>query len=152
MNQRIMMIGPVGHGKTSLIQALETKTQEYNKTQDIIYSGKFIDTPGEFVQHRHFNNALQVTSQDASLLCFVLDARSKEQIFSPNYAQSFNKPVIGIVTHIDVASDEEIINAENELIKAGTGKVFKISTVTGEGVQKIKSLFNSRGIETNSII
>ncbi|MGY4105697.1 EutP/PduV family microcompartment system protein [Ignavigranum ruoffiae] len=138
MNQRIMMIGPVGHGKTSLIQALETKTQEYNKTQDIIYSGKFIDTPGEFVQHRHFNNALQVTSQDASLLCFVLDARSKEQIFSPNYAQSFNKPVIGIVTHIDVATDEEIINASKELLKAGTNLIFNISTVSGDGIDELK--------------
>ena len=133
-----MMIGPVGHGKTTLIQMLENVDLEYNKTQDIIYSNSFIDTPGEFVQHRHFNNALQVTSQDAALLCFVLDARSREQIYSPGYAQSFNKPVIGVITHIDVASEEEIKNENLELVKAGSLENYYVSTLTGQGIDELK--------------
>lgn len=133
-----MMLGPVGHGKTSLIQLLQAQKAEYNKTQDIIYSGSFIDTPGEFIQHRHFYSALQVTSQDADLICFVLDARSKEQVYSPKYAQSFNKPVIGVITHIDIATDEDIENAKRELEKAGSNHNFEVSTITEQGLSEIK--------------
>lgn len=135
---RIMMLGPIGHGKTTLIQGLTEKKLVYNKTQDVIYTDDFIDTPGEFVQHRHFNIALQVTSQDASLLIFVLNATAKEQVYSPNYAQSFNKPVIGVLTYIDIASEEELKHSRKQLELAGTEKIFEVSSVTGDGLDELR--------------
>lgn len=133
-----MLLGPIGHGKTTLIQRLNEETITYNKTQDVIYTGDFIDTPGEFVQHRHLNIAIQSTSQDASCLIFVLNTTVKDHIYSPGYAHSFNKPTIGVLTHIDVASEEELAFGENQLKMAGVSKVFKVSSISGEGVDELK--------------
>ncbi|WP_162129581.1 EutP/PduV family microcompartment system protein [Streptococcus ratti] len=133
-----MMLGPIGHGKTALIQGLTKEKLVYNKTQDVIYTDNFIDTPGEFVQHRRFNIALQVTSQDASLLLFVLNATAKEQVYSPNYAQSFNKPVIGVLTHIDMASEEELKRSRKQLELAGVEEIFEVSSVTGDGLAELR--------------
>lgn len=141
MKKKIMMLGPIGHGKTTLIQSLINEDITYNKTQDIIYLGDFIDTPGEFVQHRRFNIALQVTSQDAAIIVFVLNATINSQIYAPGYAQSFNKPVIGVVSHIDVARNDDIKNAKAQLHLAGVQHIFEISPISGKGLAELRSYF-----------
>lgn len=139
MKKKIMMLGPIGHGKTSLIQALTNQNITYNKTQDVIYSGEFIDTPGEFVQHRRFNIALQATSQDAGMIIFVLNPTIKSQIYAPGYANSFNKPVIGVISHLDTSTVDDIDNASQQLKLAGVEEIFKVSSLSGEGLSELKT-------------
>lgn len=79
-----------------------------------------------------------MTSQDASLLLFVLNATAKEQVYSPNYAQSFNKPVIGVLTHIDMASEEELKRSRKQLELAGVEEIFEVSSVTGDGLAELR--------------
>ncbi|AXJ13847.1 EutP/PduV family microcompartment system protein [Streptococcus pluranimalium] len=135
--KKIMLLGPIGHGKTTLIQALTHKEITYDKTQDVIYSDNFIDTPGEFVQHRRYNVALQATSQDASLIIFLLNPRIRSQIYAPGYAASFNKPVIGVINHIDLAETEDIDRAINQLRLAGVKKIFKVSPISRVGLDEL---------------
>lgn len=66
-----------------------------------------IDTPGEFVQHRQLYSALTVTAADASVIAILQSVTEKKQTFSPMFASIFAKPVIGIVTKVDLAESEK---------------------------------------------
>jgi len=58
--------------------------------------------------------------------------------FSPYFAQNFTKPCIGIITKIDLASNEEaIISAEKRLELAGVEKIFRLSAVEDKGVAEL---------------
>ena len=144
--RKVLILGPLKNGKTTLIQALKDEEIRYKKTQDIIYHNNFIDTPGEFMQHRNFNTALQSSSQQSSLIIFLLSATTKNPFFSPGYAYSFSKKVVGVVTHIDVAPDEAIKRASKELNEAGAKRIFKVSSVTKEGMQDLKLFLKKENI------
>ena len=55
--KKIMFVGPVGVGKTTLTQRLKGLELSYFKTQAIEFYDAIIDTPGEFLQHRKYYNA-----------------------------------------------------------------------------------------------
>jgi ethanolamine utilization protein EutP len=53
----------------------------------------------------------------------------------------FTKPVIGMVTKIDLAvSREQIEKARQTLTLAGAGKVFEISNTLKKGIEEVKKL------------
>ncbi|AXY26104.1 ethanolamine utilization protein EutP [Suicoccus acidiformans] len=142
---KIMLVGPVGAGKTTLKQALDGQPLEYSKTQAVEYEGRIIDTPGEFIQHRRFYNSLQNLSTDASIICLVLPANLTGQVYSPTFAMLFSVPVIGVITKIDLSTVEDIEQAEFELKQAGAERIFSISSIEGTGLIELKD-FLERGV------
>ena len=52
--KRMMIIGPVAAGKTSLIQSLKGEKLHYRKTQAIEFDDRVIDTPGEYMENRDY--------------------------------------------------------------------------------------------------
>ncbi len=99
-----------------------------------------IDTPGEFVQHRQLYSALTVTAADAAVIAILQSVTEKKQTFSPMFASIFAKPVIGIVTKVDLAeSDKDIERAERELKLAGAKKIFYISSVEETGIDELRA-------------
>ena len=72
--QKVMLVGPVGVGKTSLIHALQKDSQKAQKTQSICFYDGAIDTPGEYAQIPRFYSALMVTAMQASVVVIVQDA------------------------------------------------------------------------------
>ncbi|MGL5514876.1 MAG: EutP/PduV family microcompartment system protein, partial [Sporomusa sp.] len=52
-----MLVGPVGAGKTSLINALNQNCNKAEKTSSISFSDGAIDTPGEYAQMPRFYSA-----------------------------------------------------------------------------------------------
>lgn len=111
--KKMMVMGSVGCGKTTLCQKLHGYDILYKKTQAVEYFQEMIDTPGEFVQHRQLYSALTVTAADASVIAILQSVTEKKQTFSPMFASIFAKPVIGIVTKVDLAeSDKDIERAE----------------------------------------
>lgn len=138
-----MLIGSIGCGKTTLCQRLNGEALRYNKTQAVEFYAQMIDTPGEFIQHRRFYNALQMTAADAELVGLVANVMEEEQIFSPHFAQNLMRPCIGIITQIDLCDDEkQIKQAEERLRLAGVSNIFKVSAVTGEGVEALTAYLN----------
>ncbi len=113
----------------------------YNKkTQAVEYFQEMIDTPGEFVQHRQLYSALTVTAADASVIAILQSVTEKKQTFSPMFASIFAKPVIGIVTKVDLAeSDKDIERAERELRMAGAKHIFYISSVEETGIEELRA-------------
>lgn len=136
--RKIILMGAVGCGKTTLCQALYQQEPVYNKTQAVTYYPEIIDTPGEFVLHRHYYSALTVSAADAQMIGLVQSVTEKEQVFSPGFATMFPKQVIGIITKADLsqaAADVERI--EKQLQAAGAGRIFVVSVEDQQGLAEL---------------
>ena len=133
--KKIMFVGPIGVGKTTLTQRIEGVEIIYAKTQTVQFHDDIIDTPGEFVQHRLMYNALLVTAAEADILGFLISAKEKEQMFPPGFASLFNKPAIGIITKMDLIDETDDIEfIENQLIMTGASPIFKVGINNDEGI------------------
>ena len=135
--KRVIFVGNVACGKTTLCQRLNGQTLSYKKTQALEVIGSTIDTPGEYAEHRSFLRALVVTSVEADLVLFVQDATQERYMFSPGQAAAFPIPVAGIVSKIDAADEKQVRNAKELLELAGADPVFLVSAFTGEGIEEL---------------
>lgn len=141
--KKVIFIGNISAGKTSLSQAIMNKKMEYRKTQSVQTIGPdIIDTPGEYLVRNSMRGALMVTSADAEVIILVLAATDNKNMFPPAYAGSFAKPVIGIVTKADIASEKEIKVAKDRLAEAGASKVFVVSNETKNGIDDVVKYLN----------
>ena len=135
--KKIILIGHVSCGKTTILQYLNGQKIEYQKTQALDVVGTCIDTPGEYLEHRSYMQALIVTAVEADVVLFVQDATSERFMFSPGHASSFSAPVIGVISKIDIANEKQIAQAEDLLRLAGADPVFPVSAFTGEGMEEL---------------
>lgn len=135
--KKIILIGHVACGKTTLCQRLNGMEQIYKKTQALEVIHQTIDTPGEYLERRSLFSALIVTSVEADLALFVQDASQERFMFSPGQASAFPIPVAGIVSKIDAASPGEVRRAEELLELAGAWPIFPVSACTGEGIAEL---------------
>ncbi|MGL5512731.1 MAG: EutP/PduV family microcompartment system protein [Sporomusa sp.] len=133
----IMLVGPVGAGKTSLINALKQNCKKAEKTSSISFSDGAIDTPGEYAQMPRFYSALAVTATEARLVIMVQDATDLRATLPPGFAAMFPRPVVGVVTKIDAAgADRE--RAKHGLVQAGIkAPFFEVSAHTGAGLAEL---------------
>jgi ethanolamine utilization protein EutP len=141
--KKTMLIGRTGSGKTTLIQALNCEQIRYNKTQTMDYYQNFIDTPGEYIENRRYYNAIISSVDQCHKIAFVQDAGDKDNIFPPNFAQTFNQIVFGIITKID-KDDSNLKYAKEILNKAGINKIFRVSSLTGKGLKDLKKFLKSK--------
>ena len=149
---KIMLVGRIGTGKTSFKQAIQNKPISYKKTQAIEFDDdtdcklSFVDTPGEYTENRSYYRALIVTAIEADLIILFQDCIEKTLWFAPDFSSMFGeKPVIGIVTKIDITETRENIEyAYDSLLQAGCSAVFKVSNMTGDGIDQVKQYIFSR--------
>jgi len=137
--KKVMFIGSTGSGKTTLYQRLETCRLDDDKTQVIEFHKNVIDTPGEYLENRGYYSALQVTSVEADIVALVMDCKSRCNVFPPGFARMFTKPIIGIVTKIDLLEDfEDYIYAEESLKLSGVSEIFKISSLKNQKIAELR--------------
>lgn len=132
----IMVIGPVGVGKSTLLSALELYQGEVKKTEAMTYLGQAIDTPGEMITIPRFFNALILNSIRAGLVLFMMDGHRPIQL-PARLALALKAPVVGVVTKIDLASQENVVRARRVLERAGVKKIFEVSSVCGDGLDTL---------------
>lgn len=138
--KKIMLVGKTGAGKTSFCQALHGEEMHYQKTQAVEVIDSVIDTPGEFVENRRLYRALIVTAADADLLVLVQDCTDEQCMFPPGFADMFGKPVIGLVSKIDLApSPQAIRDAQGKLELAGCTCLFDISNKDHSGIDGVRA-------------
>ena len=78
--KKIMMIGKIGCGKTTLGQRLTGETVSYRKTQSIQVIGDgIVDTPGEYLEQKQFYSALIVTAVEADVILLLLSATDEQR-------------------------------------------------------------------------
>lgn len=146
---RLMIIGPTGAGKTTLSHALSGGNGKAQKTQMIDFVGNFIDTPGEYLEIPRFYKALFVTAQQADIIIMVIPA-DKCGIYLPDgIAQSFPRPVVGVINKTDLAG-ADMSAALAMLKKTGVKEpYYPVSARTGEGIIPLKFYLESL---TNKLI
>ncbi len=139
---KVILIGRSGSGKTTLTQALRGEEITYNKTQTVEREDFLIDTPGEYIESRHFGGALAVYSYESDIVGLLLSATEPYSLYSPNITSMANRPVVGVVTQIDQKGANPD-RAESWLRLAGCKKVFRVSSVTGEGIEDLRTFLKT---------
>ncbi|MGL5973392.1 MAG: EutP/PduV family microcompartment system protein [Oscillospiraceae bacterium] len=139
--KKIMLIGKQSAGKTTLCQRLNGDNLEYKKTQAIeIVGDTMIDTPGEYVEKNNLIRALMVTSVEADVIIFVIDAREKDSMFSPGLATMFNKYSVGVITKCDTAEKKEIEFSRELLKLASVDEIIEVSLLDNDGINNLKNI------------
>jgi ethanolamine utilization protein EutP len=139
-----MAIGPVGAGKSTLLQRLGLTRGPVRKTGTVEFCGEAVDTPGEAFEIPTFFHMLIMSSSKASLVLLLADPTRKKR-FPARFALSMRAPTVGIVSKIDISSTEEIGRAERTLFQCGVKKVFKLSSLTGEGIDELRDFLDRGG-------
>lgn len=142
--KKIILIGRVAAGKTTLTQALRGEDIHYYKTQYINYLDTIIDTPGEYTELRQTSGALALYAYEADIVGLVLSANEPYSIFSPCITSLVNREVVGIITGID-KPDANVERVERWLCLAGCKKIFPLSAYTGEGVKDLLNYLREEG-------
>ncbi|KKO51736.1 EutP/PduV family microcompartment system protein [Paenibacillus sp. DMB20] len=138
--KRIIFAGSTGSGKTTLCQRLHGHAIAYKKTQAVENFEQAIDTPGECIENRYLYKMLLVSSVDADVIGLVQDCTKEDSYFPPAFSTMFAKPVIGIVTKVELArSQEDIAQARDHLQAAGVERIFEVSTMENIGVEALQS-------------
>ena len=136
--KRLMLIGSVGSGKTTLSQAVSGEDLQYKKTQQVeVLNRNILDTPGEFLERLDLMPALAVMSTEADVILFLQSATDERNKFSPGYRGAFAAPCIGVITKIDAATDDQIEAARIKLMNTGVSEIFPVSSITGEGLEEL---------------
>lgn len=137
--KKIMFVGSVGVGKTTLTQRLKGMEVSYYKTQAVQFYDTIIDTPGEFLQHRRYYNALTVTSAEADVIGLLVSATGTMQTFPEGFSSLFTKPVVGVITKTDLVTDSASLErARAQLEAAGVVAIFEISATDESGVDALR--------------
>ena len=139
--RKLILIGRVAAGKTTLTQALLGEELHYFKTQYVQYGDMIIDTPGEYTELRNLSGALALYAYEADVVGLVLSADEPYSIFSPNITCLVNRDVVGIITGVDKerANPDKV---EQWLRLSGCKKIFRVSSYTGEGISDIIEYLN----------
>ena len=106
--KKIILIGNVACGKTTICQYLNHMEIKYKKTQALEVYNTTIDTPGEYLENRGYLRSLMVTATETDQVVFVQDASRDQFFFSPGQSSAFTLPVAGVVTKIDIATPKQI--------------------------------------------
>ncbi|EXX87788.1 ethanolamine utilization protein EutP [Paenibacillus darwinianus] len=138
--RKVMIIGAVGAGKSSLVKALfgDSRPESAAKTQSLVYREWLIDTPGEYSENPLYYRSLMATSHEAAAVLLVQDATRSRNYFPPGFASGFPVPAVGAVTKID-HPDADAQRASALLGQSlPGGDIYPTSSATGEGVEELK--------------
>ncbi|WP_419176649.1 EutP/PduV family microcompartment system protein [Desulfosediminicola sp.] len=137
ITRKVMLVGETLVGKSSLIRTLSAGDYSPRRAMAVEYHGRFINTPGEFLENRRFYNALITTSADCDVLLLVQDATRKNSLFPPLFASMFNRRVVGIISKIDdpAANRERAIAF---LRNAGVKEFYATGIISGDGLDELR--------------
>lgn len=146
--KKIMMVGKIGCGKTTLSQRLVNEKIEYQKTQSIqVIGDDIMDTPGEYLEQKQFYSALMVTAAEADVILLLASAVDEQNPFPPRIRSMFGgKPVVGVITKTDLAEGwEQIADAGIFLELAGAEEILEVGFSDDECVRILKDRIEEAG-------
>ena len=117
--KRIMIIGGIGCGKTTLASHLEAEPFPVRKMPNMVYRPYTLEAPGTYLESTWMRQHLIIAAQDASCVLMLADASVLRNIYPPGFANAFRVPVIGVVTRCRTSSEKGIREAGKQLERAG---------------------------------
>ncbi|SDN90336.1 ethanolamine utilization protein EutP [Psychrobacillus sp. OK028] len=140
MKNRVMLIGAIGAGKSTLTNSLLGKIVPAIKTQTLIYYDWIVDTPGEYTENPFFYKNIMATALEVTHIFYLQDATNGKMIFPPGFSTGFSKLPIGVITKSDhkEANLERSIKMIESVISVGP--IVIASAVNGTGVEHLKAL------------
>ncbi len=136
---KVILIGKTGSGKTTLIQRLQGKEVDYQKTQMVCYSNQYIDTPGEYLENKMMLRNLLVSSPEVETVVLVQGGDESQSFFPPSISTMFmGKKVLGVVTKVDKIDDKNLKMCEDWLRLAGAEKIFHVGFTTEDELEELK--------------
>jgi ethanolamine utilization protein EutP len=88
-------------------------------------------------------NAFILNSSRAALILFLANAKKPPRL-PPKIALALKAPVYGVVSQIDETDEAYIKRAELALINTGIKKIFRISSVSGEGLRELQDFLETQ--------
>ncbi|MFJ7667129.1 EutP/PduV family microcompartment system protein [Lysinibacillus sp. NPDC097195] len=101
MKNRVMIIGGVQAGKSTLMNVLLGKDRKANKTQALVFDDWIVDTPGEYIENPMYYRNIMATSLEVTHVIYLQDATSSRSVFPPQFSLGIPKIQIGVITKID---------------------------------------------------
>lgn len=142
--KKIALMGRSEAGKTTLTQALKGEKIEYHKTQYVNNFDVIIDTPGEYAQTKGLGHALALYSYEADVVGLLVSAIEPYCLFPPCCTAMANRPVIGIVTKVDMEGADPK-RAERWLKLAGCKEIFYVNSKNYEGIPELLEYLREEG-------
>jgi ethanolamine utilization protein EutP len=137
--KRIMVIGPKGCGKTTLVNSLNDYDGPLRRTQDTIYSKNTIDVPSAYIENAWMYKHMIALSQDAWCMLLLLDQSRTTEVYSHGFARAFRCPVVGVISKCDLAPENFTV-CRRQLINIGVrSPYFEVSVPKGIGIDELKS-------------
>lgn len=149
-SSNIVLMGPAGAGKSTLMQALKgSDVNGIRKTQTIEFHGSFVDTPGEYLHLPHFHHVLVSEANRAHAVLLVQDATSEMLQLPPGFVRSFRRPVMGAITKID-RPEARVSRARKWMEIAGVApqSVFAVSGLKGQGLDLLRKALEAASWDT----
>ncbi|PTX64650.1 ethanolamine utilization protein EutP [Melghirimyces profundicolus] len=141
---KVMLIGAVGAGKSTLVNRLLDRKEESKKTQTLNYHDWIVDTPGEYLENPLYYKALMATVLEVTHILVVQDSTRKKATIPPGFTNGIPKTPIGVVTKAD-HPEADINWAQTQLRKAmPKGPVVITSSFNGKGIDELLNLLGIR--------
>ena len=81
---------------------------------------------------------LIAASQDASHVLILVDQSRPVDIYSPNFARVFTKPVVGVITKVDLMPENEMSCMRQMRLIGIESPIFRVSVPQGIGIAALK--------------
>ena len=147
MKNRVMIIGGVQAGKSTLMNALLGKDRQANKTQALVYDDWIVDTPGEYIENPMYYRNIMATSLEVTHVIYLQDATSAKSVFPPQFSLGIPKIQIGVITKIDAPlADVERATALLQNVMTH-GPIVKTSSWQKLGIEFIAPLIQLKSEE-----
>lgn len=140
---KVMIIGGVGSGKSTLTEALLGTPAPVYKTQALNFKDWIVDTPGEYTENPLFYKAIMATVLEVKKIILVQDATKRTPVFPPGFTSGIPKPAIGVVTKID--SENADVNQARAFLQLAIpgGQIITTSSFTKQGIPELLALLCS---------
>lgn len=137
--KRIMVIGPKGCGKTTLVNSINDYDGPLRRTQDTIYGKNTIDVPSAYIENAWMYKHMIALSQDADCMLLMVDQSRTHEVYSHGFARAFRCPVIGVISKCDLKPENKEI-CEKQLRTIGVNEpYFEVCVSEGRGIDELKS-------------
>lgn len=144
---KVMIIGAIGAGKSTLTKALLNQNLQAVKTQALHYEEWIVDTPGEYLENPLFYKNIIATSLEVTHLIYLQDATRQQSNFPPFFGTGMTKLPIGVVTKSDLP-DANINQAVYWLKQViGQAPIVITSSIKGIGIEHIRQLVQCDSIK-----